>query len=106
MVLQAPESAPGQQHRVFGIQARFRYVLDRPLTTTERYRMANAPSLATTPDENSVSGIALFGRGRIEHHASIVPASPGDGFPSDVLAPLVNNVDGSAPVTVGKTLIT
>ncbi len=98
MVLDAPEAEPGQQYRIFAIQAQFTYTLDRPLTTSERYRMGNKPNLATGPQDNAISGLAIFGRGRVEHHQTVYPASPGDTVDTVVNAPTVNNI------TVGRPL--
>ena len=99
MVLESPKSSLGQQYRVFSAQAKFRYLLDRPLTVTERYRMGNDISLQSEPEDNAVSGLALFGKGRIEHHGTIIPASPGDPVVSDVLPPTLDNF------TVGRPLV-
>ncbi len=101
MVLDAPQTNQGQQYRVFSAQAKFRYVLDRPLLTTERFRMGNLTSLGTTPDDNSVSGLALFSRGRVEHHRTVIPSSGDAGVVySEVVAPTITNtVTGP---TVGK----
>jgi hypothetical protein len=103
IVFDAPEASQNQQYRIFAVQAKFKYALDRPLTTTERYRLANNITLGTTPDDNSVSGLALFGRGRIEHHATDIPASAGDPVNSLVAAPTVQNT-ATGP-TVGKIVI-
>jgi hypothetical protein len=96
IVLDAPQADQGQQYRVLSAQLSLVYALDRPLTTTERYRMGNSPNLGTDPRDNSVSGLAIFGRGRIEMH-KIPATSPGGTVPL-VQAPTINNE------TVGRAL--
>lgn len=98
MVIDAPEPDSSQQYRVFSIQAQFTYTLDRPLTLSERYRAGNQVHLATSPVDNGISGLALFGKGRIEHHCDTIPASGGETPQNQVVAPTVNNT------TVGRGL--
>jgi len=98
MLLDSPKASDGQQHRIFTAQAKFRYVLDRPLTLSERYRMGNDVSLLTGPDDNRTFGAAIFGRGRIEHHGAVIPASPGSEVVSEVRQPTIDNVTVGQPI--------
>jgi hypothetical protein len=98
LLLEAPTIHSSQQFRVFSAQMKLKYALERPLATNERYRMANNIALGTEPQDNSVSGLALFSKGRIEYHAIPTGTSPGDYPAVLVVAPTINNE------TVGRTV--
>lgn len=66
IVIDAPQSSADQSHRVFSVQAKFTYALARPMANTETFMSGNNPVLATKPLDNALSGLALFGKGRVE----------------------------------------
>ncbi len=72
IVIDAPEASADQTHRVYRVQGKFEYALSRPIdgAAGEIYRIANNPMLVTTPQDNFLSGLALFSRGAIEMHSA------------------------------------
>jgi hypothetical protein len=98
MILNAAIPHSSQQYRVFSAQAKFTYALSRPLTVGEKYRTANLPTVGLAPQDNSISGLAMFSQGRIEYHAIPTGDSPGDYPEVKNKATVINNT------TVGREL--
>jgi hypothetical protein len=96
MVLEAAPLAPDGANRIFSAQMKLKYVLNRPLTVSEKYQMPNNPSLVTAPGNNFVPGGAIFSKNRIGYHE--VPSTPlGNGDHS-----MYSPVDPNAQIGPGN----